>query len=228
LSTDYVPRAVVREVGRLWDCDVFEHYGMTEMGLGGGVDCAVHAGYHMREADLYFEIIDPITGGVLPEGEEGEVVVTTLTREGMPLIRYRTGDISCFIPGPCPCGTVLRRMERVAGRKNGRVILCGDHSFTLADLDEAIFSVAKVIDLTAAVDKTQGATRLIITVEIIGQVDASLSRAINEALDAVPGIGRSRRDDVLTTSIKMVTNENSVAPRAAKRTITELGDGQGT
>ncbi len=223
LSTDYVPRAVVREVNRLWGCEVFEHYGMTEMGLGGGVDCAAHAGYHLREADLYFEIIDPITGGVLPEGEEGEVVVTTLTRQGMPLIRYRTGDLSCFVPGPCPCGTVLNRMERVAGRKNSRVVLRGDQSFTLADLDETLFSVEKVIDFTAAVDKIQGATRLVIAVTAMGRADASLSRALNEALDAVPAIGRSRRDNVLMASIKVATNEDSIAPGAAKRTIRELG-----
>ena len=224
LSTDYVPRAVLRELGRLWGCDVFEHYGMAEMGLGGGVDCAAHAGYHMREADLYFEIIDPITGDLLPEGEKGEVVVTTLTRQGMPLIRYRTGDISRFIPGPCPCGTMLRRMERVAGRKNGRIVIRGDQSFTLADLDEALFPVEDVIDFTAAVDRIEGATRLFIAATIIGEADASLSRELYEALDAVPVIRRSRRDNVLTASVKMITNENSVAPKAAKRTITELGD----
>ena len=228
LSTDYVPQAVVLEVGRLWCCDVFEHYGMTEMGLGGGVDCSAHAGYHVREADLYFEFIDPITGGVLPEGEEGEVVVTTLTRQGMPLIRYRTGDLSRFIPEPCPCGTLLRRMERVAGRKNGRIVLCGDQSLTLADLDEALFAVEKVIDFTAAVDRTQGTTRLIITATILGKSDGSLNRALDEALDAVPAIGRSRRDNVLTASVKVVTNENSIAPRAVKRMITELGDVHGT
>ena len=228
LSTDYVPRAVVREVERLWGCNVFEHYGMAEMGLGGGVDCAAHAGYHMREADLYFEIVDPVTGDVLPERGEGEVVVTTLTRQGMPLIRYRTGDISSFIPGHCPCGTILRRMERVAGRKNGRVVLHGDQSFTLADLDEALFPVEKVIDFTAAVDRTRGATRLFIGATIIGQAEASSGKAMHQALDTIPAIRRSRMDNVLTVSVKVITNENSVAPRPAKRTITELGDVQGT
>jgi len=228
LSTDYVPRAIVREIGRLWGCDVFEHYGMTEMGLGGGVDCAAHAGYHLREADLYFEIIDPVTGDVLPEGEEGEVVVTTLTRQGMPLIRYRTGDISSFIPGPCPCGTVLCRMERVAGRKNSRVVLHDDHSFTLVDLDEMLFPVEKVIDFAAAVDKVQGATRLVIAATTMGQADASLSRTLHEALDGIPAIGRSRRDNVLMVSINITTNEDSIAPKAEKRTIKELGDEQGT
>jgi phenylacetate-CoA ligase len=228
LSTDHVPLALARELGRLWGCNVFEHYGMTEMGLGGGVDCAAHAGYHLREADLYFEIIDPVTGNILPEGEEGEVVVTTLTRQGMPLIRYRTGDLSRFIPGPCACRSILRRMERVSKRKNGRIVLHGDLSFTRADLDEALFAHEKVIDFTAAIDKTRGAARLVINATILGQADASLSRALYEVLDAIPAIGRSRRNDVLTASVTVLNNENTIAPRAAKRTITELSDEQGT
>lgn len=224
LSTDYVPRAITRELKRLWGCDVFEHYGMTEMGLGGGVDCAAHAGYHLREADLYFEIIDPVTGSVLPEGEGGEVVVTTLTRQGMPLIRYRTGDFSRFIPGRCPCGTMLRRMERVSMRRDGRIIAHNDLSFTLADLDEALFANEKVVDFTAAIDKTRGAARLVITVTILGQAGESLSRALHEALDAIPAIRRSNTKTVLTTAVKMITGENAVAPKAMKRRISELSD----
>jgi phenylacetate-CoA ligase len=182
----------------------------------------------MREADLYFEIIDPVTGEVLPEGEEGEVVVTTLTRQGMPLIRYRTGDLSRFIPGHCSCGTVLRRMDGVAGRKNKRIVVREDQSFALADLDEALFAIEKVIDFTAVVDRTQGATRLIIIATILGKADTALNRALHEALDAVPAIEHLKRDDELTVSVTAVTNENAIAPRAVKRMITELGDEQGT
>jgi phenylacetate-coenzyme A ligase PaaK-like adenylate-forming protein len=90
---------------------------MTEMGLGGAMACEERVGYHPREADLIFEIIDPQTGGPLPEGEVGEVVFTTLTRAAMPLIRYRTGDLSRWIPGNCPCGSVLKRLDRIADRK---------------------------------------------------------------------------------------------------------------
>jgi phenylacetate-CoA ligase len=80
------------------------------------VECAARQGYHWREADLYFEIVDPVTGQPLPDGEAGEIVFTTLTRQGMPLIRYRTGDISRFLPGPCACGAVLRRLATIQGR----------------------------------------------------------------------------------------------------------------
>ena len=94
---------------------------MTEMGLGGGVECQARRGYHLREADLYFEIVHPQTGEPVTEGETGEIVFTTLTRQGMPLIRYRTGDLSRFIPGQCPCGTTLRTLEKVTRRLSGKV-----------------------------------------------------------------------------------------------------------
>jgi phenylacetate-CoA ligase len=105
LTTDHVPRVIVAAAEAAWGCAVYNHYGMTEMGLGGGVECRARRGYHLREADLLFEIVDPISGTPLPEGEAGEIVFTTLTRAGMPLIRYRTGDAGRFLPGPCPCGT---------------------------------------------------------------------------------------------------------------------------
>ena len=82
LSADYVPRAVVHAVETSWHCRVFNHYGSTEMGFGGSVECAARGGYHLREADLLFEIVSPDSGVPLPEGEIGEIVFTTLTRTG--------------------------------------------------------------------------------------------------------------------------------------------------
>lgn len=96
--------------GRLLD-----HYGLTESCFGGGVECAAQDGYHVRCADLFVEIVD-MDGRSLPHGEWGEVVLTTLTRRVMPLIRYRTGDVSRLLIGPCPCGSPLERLDRVRGR----------------------------------------------------------------------------------------------------------------
>jgi len=116
LSAQYISEKDKACIENFWDCDVYEHYGMTETGLGGAMACGVRVGYHPREADILFEIIDPETGIVLPEGEAGEIVFTTLTREAMPLIRYRTGDFSRWLPGPCPCGSVLKRLDKVGDR----------------------------------------------------------------------------------------------------------------
>jgi phenylacetate-coenzyme A ligase PaaK-like adenylate-forming protein len=120
LSAEYVSDESVKAIEDAWDCNVFEHYGMTEMGLGGAMACETHIGYHPREADLIFEIIDPESGAVLPDGEYGEIVFTTLTREAMPFIRYRTGDFSRFIPEPCPCGSQLKCLARVADRNSAK------------------------------------------------------------------------------------------------------------
>lgn len=116
LSADFVSPACREAIKTAWGAEVFEHYGMTEMGLGCAVSCEHQLGYHIREADILIEIIDPDTGKVLPDGEWGEVVFTTLTRRAMPFIRYRTGDFSRFLPEPCPCGTKLRTLAHVGDR----------------------------------------------------------------------------------------------------------------
>ncbi len=103
---------------RLQQCGllVLDHYGITEAGYGGGVECLQKHGYHLRELDLFVEIIHPITLQPLPHGERGEIVITTLTRHVMPLIRYRTGDIASILPGPCSCGSPLTRLSKIEGR----------------------------------------------------------------------------------------------------------------
>ncbi len=116
LSADFVSPACRAAIKSAWNAEVFEHYGMTEMGLGCAMSCEHQRGYHIRENDIFIEIIDPATGLPVPDGEPGEVVFTTLTRRAMPLIRYRTGDFSRFIPGPCPCGTALRTLAHVEDR----------------------------------------------------------------------------------------------------------------
>ena len=109
LSADTAVPAVIEALRALWGCEVFQHYGMTEMGLGCAVDCAAHTGLHIRENDLLVEVVDG-AGRPVPGGTEGEVVFTTLTRTAMPFIRYRTGDRAALIPGRCPCGSALRRL----------------------------------------------------------------------------------------------------------------------
>ena len=121
LSAQYVSDVEKASIERSWECAVYEHYGMTEMGLGGAMACDARDGYHPREADLLFEIIDPETGKVLPDGEYGEIVFTTLTRRAMPLIRYRTGDFSRWLPGSCACGSVLKRLGKVGDRMERKV-----------------------------------------------------------------------------------------------------------
>ena len=102
---------------------VYDIYGLTEVyGPGTGLDCSHHHGIHYWADRLIFEIIDPVTLTPVPEGEQGELVVTTLCKEGSPLIRYRTHDVTSLINGPCPCGTPFPRHDRIMGRTDDMFI----------------------------------------------------------------------------------------------------------
>jgi phenylacetate-CoA ligase len=189
LTMDHVPQAIVRAVEASWGCRVYNHYGMTEMGLGGGVECQVRRGYHLREADLYLEVIDPVNGRTISEGEYGEVVFTTLTRRGMPLIRYRTGDISRFIPGDCPCGTVLRSLEKVRSRLSNRVDLGNGHCLTMADLDETLFAMNGVRDFTASLSREGKIDYLHVKVWGAGETKV---HGVQQAVEAIPAVRAAR------------------------------------
>jgi hypothetical protein len=194
------------------------HYGMTEMGLGGGVECQARRGYHLREADLLFEIVDPASGAPLPEGEAGEVVVSTLTREGMPLIRYRTGDAGRFLPGACPCGTALRTLERVTHRLDGRLAL-GRATLTMADLDEAIFPLAGVIGFSAAL--TRGPPiRLAVELEVAPGATGCRPGA-ERALKAVPALARACGAGELQLTVAQRTYDPARGIALRKRVIGE-------
>lgn len=102
--------------------ETFDIYGLTEIyGPGIALDCSYHEGMHYWSDHLLFEIIDPITGENLPDGTLGELVITTLTKEGSPLIRYRTRDLTRIIPGLCKCGCPFPRIDRILGRSDDRI-----------------------------------------------------------------------------------------------------------
>ena len=104
-------------VERLWKCPVVLGYGSTEQGGGTGMECLRRESYHLDEFNFLFEIVDPDPAGY------GELVVTTLSRRTMPLIRYRVRDVTRFIEEPCPCGATLRRMARIRGRRDEMVVM---------------------------------------------------------------------------------------------------------
>ncbi len=104
----------------------YDIYGLTEIyGPGIGIDCDLHCGIHYYPEYIYCEIIDPQTGKVLPPGELGELVITTLAKEGMPLLRYRTRDLTYLSPEPCPCGLPYPLMGRILGRSDDTVKIKG-------------------------------------------------------------------------------------------------------
>jgi phenylacetate-CoA ligase len=105
-------------------------YGLSEIvGPGVGIECPARNGLHIFEDHFYPEIVNPDTGEVLPEGEEGELVLTTLSKAAMPMIRYRTRDVTALVPGECACGRTLRRIRRIARRTDDMLIIRGVNVF---------------------------------------------------------------------------------------------------
>jgi phenylacetate-CoA ligase len=108
----------------------FDIYGLTEIiGPGVGVECVCQNGLHIFEDHFYPEIVNPETGKLVAEGEEGELVLTTLSKQAMPLLRYRTRDITAFIDGHCDCGRTIRRIRRVGQRCDDMLIIRGINVF---------------------------------------------------------------------------------------------------
>ena len=152
VSGDACPEAVLRGSEALLGTRLFPHYGSREMALGGAICCPAHAGMHLRENHVIAEIVDD-SGAPLPPGEYGELVITTIGMEAMPLIRYRTGDTTRVLPGRCACGSEVLRLDSVQRRGQAE---------SLAALDEALFSLPFVADYRARLGK-KGLELLILT-----------------------------------------------------------------
>jgi phenylacetate-CoA ligase len=121
-----------RKIEEIYGIKVFNSYGLSEMcGPGVAFECPEQTGLHLWEDHFLMEVIDPETGKALPEGEWGELVLTTLLRTATPLIRYRTRDLTRVIPGPCPCGRTHRRIDRIRGRSDDMLIINGVNLFPM-------------------------------------------------------------------------------------------------
>ena len=143
VSGDACPAGVMEELELALGSKLYPHYGSRECGLGGAVTCPAFEGMHLRENHIIPEIIDE-QGNVLPDGEYGELVITTIGAEAMPLIRYRTGDFTRILP-PCPCGGVTRRLDRVSRREG---------ELSMETLDSRLFHIPELVDYWASWDGT--------------------------------------------------------------------------
>jgi len=133
-----------RKIEEFYGFKAFNSYGLSEMnGPGVAFECPEKSGMHFWEDDFYLEVIDPKTMKPLPDGEEGELVYTTLNREAMPLIRYRSKDLATIFPEPCRCGRTHRRISRIKGRSDDMFILKGVNIFPL-QIDTVLMNVAEV------------------------------------------------------------------------------------
>jgi phenylacetate-CoA ligase len=177
-----------RKLEKMFKIKVFNCYGLSEMnGPGVAFECEYQKGLHLWEDHYYAEIIDPETGKVLPEGEEGELVLTTLEREGMPVIRYRTRDITRFIKGRCPCGRTHRRIARMKGRTDDMFIVKGVNIFP-SQIETVLMQTPEVDkNYRIIIERYEGMDNLTVEVEIKKECfDGEIShlRSIQERLVA--------------------------------------------
>lgn len=174
--------------------EAFDIYGLAEIvGPGVAAECSAHQGLHVVEDHFYPEVIDPATGQVLPDGEEGELVFTTLSKQAMPMLRYRTGDISAICPGSCSCGRTLRRIRRVSHRSDDLFIVRGVNVFP-AQIEAALLAVKGTLPhyqivLTGKDGQDHAEVQVEITPEmfsdrisVLEELQAALNRKIRQAV----------------------------------------------
>ena len=154
--------------------ELYDIYGLTEIyGPGIGINCPGETGMHIFDDFLYTEIIDPATGKVLPEGEEGEIVITTLVKEGAPLIRFRTHDLSRILPGECRCGRTYPRLDIIKGRSDDMFKVHGVNMFP-SQVEEVlgmVDGVSSEYKIDIAHDDNFNRDIIMVTVEAEGRVD---------------------------------------------------------
>ena len=154
--------------------ELYDIYGLTEIyGPVIGISCDAQNGMHYWDDYVYIEIIDPKTGKTLPDGEEGEIVITTLVKEGAPLIRFRTHDISRIIPGECPCGRKHPRLDIIKGRSDDMFKVHGVNMFPsqVEELLALVDGVPSEYTINIAHDEPANKDIMLVTVEAEGRVD---------------------------------------------------------
>ena len=154
--------------------ELYDIYGLTEIyGPGIGINCSKQSGMHYWDDYIYIEIIDPATGRPVPDGEEGEIVITTLVKEGAPLIRFRTHDISRIIPGDCPCGSKYPRLDMIKGRSDDMFKVHGVNMFPsqVEELLAVVDGVSSAYNINIAHDEEKNRDVLLVTAEAEGRVN---------------------------------------------------------
>lgn len=201
------------EIEEKLDIKAYNIYGLSEvMGPGVACECEMSAAglMHIQEDHFYPEIIDPVTGEQLPEGEEGELVLTTLTKEGLPLLRYRTRDITSINTTPCACGRTFRRISRLKGRSDDMLIIRGVNVYPqqiegiIIDAEGTAPHYQIIVDREGALD----------TVEILVEI------AEDSFVDTIKGL--QQREQKIQKTIKeflgVTTKVRLVEPKSIERT----------
>ena len=189
------------ELERRWGIVATENYGMSEL-IGPGVsgDCTEKCGMHINEDYFLCEVVDPATGDPVPDGEWGELVVTPLMKQALPLLRYRTHDITRLLPGPCKCGRTTTRMQKIAGRTDDMLIIRGVNVFP-SQVESAITGIPGIAPrYLLIVDRVHNLDTLEVQVELLPELVSdevrkieALQERVKRAIEQVLGLGVNLR-----------------------------------
>ncbi len=171
----------------------YDIYGLSEIiGPGVGIECAQHDGLHIFEDHFYPEIVDPENGMVLPDGQEGELVLTTLSKQAMPMIRYRTRDITTLVSESCACGRTIRRIRRISRRSDDMFIIRGINVFP-SQVETALLTLEGTLPhYQIVLTREKGLDRMEVQVEVTPEIFSdrigameNLRRKLVKALEQV-------------------------------------------
>lgn len=190
-----------KRIEEIWGAKAYNNFGMSEMcGPGVAIECQEQNGLHIWEDNYIVEIVDPVTLEPVADGEVGELVLTTLNREAMPLFRYRTRDLTRFLPGDCPCGRTHRRLARFQGRSDDMIIVKGVNIFPI-QIEKILMQFPEL------------ASDYLITIETVGDndemtIEVELAQSTDDfALlqNLTKEISRRLKDEILLTPrVKLV------------------------
>ena len=198
LGSELMTEAMRKELHKAWgeDAKITQNYGMSElMGPGVSGECLELNGMHINEDHFIAEVIDPKTGEVLPAGEKGELVVTCITKEALPLIRYRTRDITRLMYEPCPCGRTTARMENLSGRTDDMLKIRGVNVFP-SQIEEVLINTDGIgpnYEILVQREHHSDILTIRVEVEAEGMMDSyraleALERSLKERLRKMLGL----------------------------------------
>ena len=198
-----------RKIEDMLGIDVYNSYGLSEMnGPGLAFECEFKAGMHVWEDGFLLEVLDPDTGLAVPDGEMGELVFTILCREAMPILRYRTHDLSSVIPGDCPCGRTHRRIARIMGRTDDMLIVNGVNLFP-SQVEEVLMRMPEVgTNWLIVVEKDGSLDRLTVKTEVQPGMFADDSRPLNALRERV----REKLQAAITIGARVELHEPGSLP----------------
>ncbi|MDO4182462.1 MAG: phenylacetate--CoA ligase [Coriobacteriia bacterium] len=201
------------------DYKVLDVYGLTEtMGPGVAIECWEQTGLHLAEDHFYAEIIDPETGEVLPDGEWGELVLTTVDREASPVIRYRTRDITRILPGECACGRTHRRIDRLHGRTDDMLIIRGVNVFP-SQIEDVMKTFPQISSWYQITLETKGSLDV---VTLRAEPEHNVSFDSPTEIEALQNEIQAALKTALSVGIKVKIVEPNAIPRSegkAKRVV---------